>query len=359
MLTVTVPITETITGAITVNERGERVNIKQVAQEAGVSTQTVSRVINDRPDVSPETRERIQQVIKRLGYQPDAIARSLVSRRTRTLGLITSDFSDYFFTQVIAGAEAEARRHGYFFMLGSTQRNPKDEPVYIRLLTERHVEGILWARPSSEPDERHLIALLQQNVPVVTTAYHLPSESLTVVDVDNVDGARAAVSCLLENQPENQRRHIAMITGPATWKSVVDRTQGYRLAMNAAGVRPDARLVVEGDWSYASGYRAARLLLSQARPFSGLFAQNDQMAIGAMHALRESGKRVPEDIAVVGYDDIPAAEYCDPPLTTVRQPMCEVGQVAARLLIQAIEEPDSPPKGTLLKTTLVRRRSCP
>ncbi len=336
-------------------EMGERVNIKRVAQEAGVSTQTVSRVINDRPDVSPETRAHIQRVIERLGYQPNAIARSLVSRRTRTLGLITSDFSDYFFTQVIAGAEAEARRHGYFFMLGSTQRNPKDEPVYIRLLTERHVEGILWARPSSEPDDRHLIALLQENVPVVTTAYHLPSEALTVVDVDNVDGAHAAVGCLLENQ----RRHIAMITGPATWKSVADRTQGYRHALSAAGIRFDARLVVEGDWSYASGYRAARLLLSQAPPYSGLFAQNDQMAIGAMHALRESGKRVPEDVAVVGYDDIPVAEYCDPPLTTVRQPMCEVGQAATRLLIQAIEEQGSAPKGTLLKTTLVRRRSCP
>ncbi len=348
-------LTETLTGAITVRGRGERVNIKRVALEAGVSTQTVSRVINDRPDVSPETRQRIQQVIKRLGYQPDAIARSLVSRRTRTLGLITSDFSDYFFTQVIAGAEAEARRHGYFFMLGSTQRNPKDEPVYIRLLTERHVEGILWARPSSEPDDRHLIALLQEDVPVVTTAYHLPSETLTVVDVDNVDGARAAVSCLLENQ----RRRIAMITGPVTWKSVVDRTQGYRLALNAAGIRFDAHLIVEGDWSYASGYRAAQLLLSQAPPFAGLFAQNDQMAIGAMHALRQAGKRVPEDVAVVGYDDIPVAEFCDPPLTTVRQPMCEVGQVATRLLIQAIEEQGSSPEGTLLKTTLVRRRSCP
>src|SRR6185503_16418873 len=137
------------------------ITIMQVAHEAGVSTQTVSRVINHRPDVSPDTRERVQRVIDRLGYQPNAIARSLVSRRTRTLGLITADFSDYFFTQVIAGAEVEARQHGYYFMLGSTERNLQDEPEYIRLLTEHHVEGILFARPSTESDNHHLVNLLR------------------------------------------------------------------------------------------------------------------------------------------------------------------------------------------------------
>ncbi len=330
-------------------------NIKRVAQEAGVSTQTVSRVINNRPDVSPETRRQVQAVIERLGYQPNAIARSLVSKRTRTLGLITADFSDYFFTQVIAGAEAEARRQGYFFMLGSTQRNPEDEPVYIRLLTERHVEGILWARPSSEPDERPLTALLEEGVPVVTTAYHLANESLTVVDVDNVDGARQAVRCLLENG----RRQIAMIAGPVTWKSVIDRRQGYVAALKAVGLGINTKLIAPGDWSYASGYQAARTLLAKGRSFDGLFAQNDQMAIGAIHALREAGKRVPEDVAVVGYDDIPVAEFSDPPLTTIRQPMCEVGQVATRLLIQAIENHGAPQKETLLQATLVKRQSCP
>jgi LacI family transcriptional regulator len=332
-----------------------RVNIKRVAREAGVSTQTISRVINDRPDVSPETRQRVQQIIKELGYQPNAIARSLVSKRTRTLGLITSDFSDYFFTQVIAGAEAEARRHGYFFMLGSTERNPKDEPVYIRLLTERHVEGILWARPSSEPDARPLTTLLEEGIPVVTTAYHLPNHSLTVVDVDNVDGAQQAVRCLLENG----RRQIAMIAGPATWKSVIDRRQGYISALKAAGIPFHANLIARGDWSFASGYRAASELLVKGRVFTGLFAQNDQMAIGAIHALREAGKRVPEDVAVVGYDDIPVAEFSDPPLTTIRQPMGEVGQVATRLLIQAIENPGAAQKGALLQATLIKRKSCP
>lgn len=332
----------------------KRLTIAEVAREAGVSAQTVSRVINDRPDVAPETRQRVKQVISRLGYQPSAIARSLASRRTRTLGLITADFSDYFFTQVIAGAEVEARRQGYFFMLGSTERNPQDEPEYIRLLTEHHVQGILFARPSTEPDNRHLLGLLRDGVPVVTTAYHVPGVDLTVVDVDNVDGARQATRYLLECG----HRQVAMITGPRSWKSVNDRIWGYTLALEGTGVALEPGLIAVGDWSYQSGYRAMQELLARGLPFSGLFAQNDQMAIGAIQALREAGRRVPQEVAVVGYDDIPVAEYCDPPLTTIRQPMQEVGRVATRLLIQAIEEPGPPQGAVLLKAELIRRSSC-
>ncbi len=334
--------------------RKTRVTITEVARKARVSTQTVSRVLNNRPDVSPETRQRVQRVIRRLGYQPSAIARSLVSRRTRTLGLITADFSDYFFTQVIAGAEVEARKHGYFFMLGSTERNPQDEPEYIRLLTERHVEGILFARPSTEPDHHYLISLLRDGVPVVTTAYHLPGETLTVVDVDNVDGALQATRCLLEHG----HHQVAMITGPAIWKSVNDRTRGYTLALEKAGIAVDPSLIAEGNWSYQGGYQAMQELLARGRPFSAVFAQNDRMAIGAMRALREAGRRAPHSVSVVGYDDIPVAEYCDPPLTTIRQPMRQVGEVATRLLIQAIEEPGSVQGEVLLKTELIHRGSC-
>jgi DNA-binding LacI/PurR family transcriptional regulator len=331
------------------------VTISRVAQEAGVSIQTVSRVINNRPDVAAETRERVLQVINRLGYQPNAIARSLVSRRTRTLGLITADFSDYFFTQVIAGAEVEARKHGYFFMLGSTERNYQDEPEYIRLLTEHHVEGILFARPSTEPSNHHLAELVQQGVPVVTTAYYLPGQPLTVVDVDNVDGGRQATACLVESG----HRQIAMITGVAGWKSVADRSAGYLEILQAANIAYDPGLVAEGDWSYESGYRAMQTLLAGQRTFTALFAQNDRMAIGAIRALREMGRTVPKDVSVVGFDDIPVAAYCEPPLTTVRQPMRLVGESATRLLIQAIGQPNGgDSQEVLLKTELVRRESC-
>jgi DNA-binding LacI/PurR family transcriptional regulator len=331
-----------------------RVNIRRVADEAGVSTQTVSRVLNNRPDVSPETRLRVQQVIAQLGYRPSAIARSLTSRRTYTLGLITTDFSDYFFTQVIAGAEAEARKYGYRFMLGSTERNPQDEPEYIRLLTEHHVDGILFARPSTEPDSRHLVDLLHDGVPVVTTAYHLPGESLAVVDVDNVDGGQQATNCLVEYG----HRRVSMITGPSDWKSVADRTRGYSLALEAAGLAFDHNLICQADWSFSGGYHAAQELLARGRPFSAIFAHNDQMAIGALRAVREAGCRVPQELSIVGYDDIPMAEYCDPPLTTIRQPMREVGAVATQLLIRAIDGLGAPNGEVLLKTELIQRGSC-
>jgi len=332
----------------------KRVTIRQVAREAGVSTQTVSRVLNERPDVAAETRKLVREVIARLDYEPSAIARSLVSRRTYTLGLITSDFTDYFFTQVFVGATEEARQHGYYFMLSSTEHNSEDEPECIRLLTQHHVAGILLARPGLQSDDDRVLRLLRGGVAVVAAVYHPPGAQLLTVDVDNVDGGSQATSCLLNNG----HHRVAMIAGPARWRSVCDRATGYRAALEAAGIPYDPTLIVEGDWSYASGYRAMRQLLAGGCVFSALFAQNDRMAIGAIRALREAGRRVPDDVAVVGYDDIPVAEYCDPPLTTVHQPMQEVGRMATRLLIRAIESPGGLGEEVRLKAYLVRRDSC-
>ncbi len=335
-------------------QKRKKLTIRDVAAAAGVSHQTVSRVINDRPDVAEETRRRVWQVIEELGYQPSAVARGLASKRTYTLGLITADFSDYFFTQVIVGAEAAARRYGYWFMLCSTERNPADEPEYMRLLTERQVDGILFARPSTERDDRHIISLIRQGVPLVTTAYHVPGERLTVVDVDNVDGGLKAAQCLIDAG----HHQIGMITGPPDWKSVKDRTEGYKIALEKAGIPFDGSLVEHGDWSYGSGYEAMGRLLEKFPGLPALFIQNDQMAIGAMQALREAGRRVPEDVSIVGYDDIPAAAYCHPPLTTIRQPMQRVGEMATQKLIELIDNPDAERGEVLLKTEVVHRGSC-
>ena len=330
-----------------------KVTIRDVAAAAGVSYQTVSRVMNHRPDVAEETRQRVWQVIEELGYQPSAIARGLVSKRTYTLGLITADFSDYFFTQVIIGAEVEARKHGYFFMLCSTERNPDDEPAYLRLLSERQVDGILFARPSTEQDDRHVVTLLSQGVPLVTTAYHVEGVKL-IVDVDNVDGGLQAAQCLIDGG----HRKIGLITGPPTWKSAKDRMEGYRLALERAGIPFDGTLIERGDWSHESGYEAMQRLLTKAPAITALFCQNDRMAIGAMRALREARRRIPDDVAIVGYDDIPSAAYSHPPLTTIRQPMQMVGEIATRKLIELIDDPDSEREEVLLRTELVRRGSC-
>jgi DNA-binding LacI/PurR family transcriptional regulator len=333
--------------------RGEakKPTIRDVAAAAGVSYQTVSRVINDRPDVADDTRRRVLQVIEQLDYQPSAVARGLASRHTRTLGLITEDFTDYFFTQVIVGAEAEARRHGYYFILGSTQRNPDDEPEYLRLLTEREVDGILFARPSTEGDAQHVRWLIDRNTPLVTTSYSIPGQALMVVDVDNVDGGRQAGEYLIEAGHQD----IAMIAGPAHWKSVQSRTQGLTMALGTAGLQHDPTRTEHGDWSFESGYWAMQRLLERAPQLTALFAHNDRMAIGAMRALREVGKQIPGDVALVGYDDTPPAAYAYPPLTTIHQPMQEVGKLAVELLLQMIGDPDIERKEILLKPHLVRR----
>jgi LacI family repressor for deo operon, udp, cdd, tsx, nupC, and nupG len=267
--------------------------------------------------------------------------------------MITADFSDPFFSQVVVGAEAEARKHGYFFLLCSTERNPQDEPEYLRLLGEREVDGILFSRPSTEEDPRHIVSLIRRGVPLVTTSYHVPGEDLTVVDVDNEDGGYKATQHLVDYG----HRAIGMITGPPDWKSVKDRSTGFRLALAHAGIEAQTASVVHGDWSYASGYHAATRLFRQTPHASGLFVQNDRMAIGAMRAMREMHIRVPEDVAVVGYDDILPAAYSSPPLSTVRQPMQEVGQLATQLLIEAIGSRDVEKKEVLLKTELIVRAS--
>lgn len=332
----------------------QRATQADVARLAGVSYQTVSRVINNHPHVAPGTRARVQQAIQQLGYRPNAIARGLASHRTRTLGLITADFSDYFFTQVIIGAEREARQAGYFIMLGSTEKNMQEEPEYIRLFSQYCVDGFLFARPSTEADSRHLLTLIRSGVPLVTTAYYLPGEPMNVVDIDNVDGGYRATRHLIELG----HWRIAHITGPITWRSARDRWQGYRQALEEANIPYEEQLVAHGDWSLHSGYMAAQTLLQRGGDFTALFSANDQMAIGAMRAFREAGRRIPDDVALIGYDDIPMSEYTSPPLSTMAQPMQQVGRLAAQILIQRIEQPSLPPTEILLQAQLVCRGTC-
>jgi LacI family transcriptional regulator len=334
--------------------KSQHITIKDVAKRAGVSIQTISRVINNRPDVSPQTRQRIQATINELGYQPFINARGLAAKRTYTLGLVTADFSDFWFSQVVTGAEKEAQEHGYCFMLGNSTCDPKDEPKFLRLLTERHVEGVLFIRANCENEYRHLLRLKEFGVPVVTTGHHLPEVGLAMVDVDNVSGGYKATQYLIGLG----HTHIAMITGPSDWKSVYDRREGYLQALTEARIPVDQELILEGSWLHQSGYEKTRLLLQRKNKFTAIFAHNDRIARGAIHALYEAGFKVPEDISVIGYDDIPEAEFSDPPLTTIRQPTAEIGQAATQLLIQMIEDSTLTPKQIMFDTKLIIRSSC-
>jgi len=331
----------------------KNITIKQVALDAGVSIQTVSRVINNRYDVAPQTRQRVQEAINRLGYQPNAIARGLASRRSRTLGLVTYDFNDYAFTQVVTGAEEVAHQHGYFFMLGNSKCDPCEEPKYLRLLTQRHVDGVLFARLAGLDVQEFLNLLANSSVPVVVTGYHRRDLPISVVDVDNQAGARQAVEYLLENG----HRQIACITGPLSAQSAIDRLAGYRQALENTGISYNPHWVVEGNFTARSGYLAMQKLFQTDRQFTAIFSHNDRMAIGALSALHQAGLRVPEDISIIGYDDIPEAEFANPPLTTIRQNMVEIGAAAARLLIHLVENPGAAAEQVLLGTQLVLRQS--
>jgi len=243
--------------------RAKPIKITDVADEARVSTMTVSRVMNNPDVVSEETRLRVQEAIRRLGFRPNAIARSLKVQRTFALGLVMVDLTDSFFTMVTAGAEAEARRRGYRLMLSSTERN-------IQVL------------------------LLNIGIPIVTTGYHLPHPDLEIVDVDNVDGGYLASRYLLEHG----HREIAMISGPRRHKSSRDRLEGYQRALMEYGLRCRTEYLSEGDWKSPSGLKAMRELLRQKLPFTAVFVQSDEMAIGAYRGLHEAGLRIPQDVSV-------------------------------------------------------------
>ncbi len=343
--------------------RYKQVNIYTVAQEAGVSIKTVSRVINNLPDVSPETRQRIQEVIEKLGYEPNAIARGLVSQKTRTLGLINADFTDANISLMICGAKNEALKHGYLIVLGSTEIVEKNQPEYVRLLTNRYVEGIIFVRPRQEPvaegmsDVSNLNEILNAGIPVVAlTSLPMSHPDMIVVDADNVYGGTIATQYLLDLG----HRRLAMITGPSSATSVQAQTRGFQLALEKANIPMLPRLIANGDWSYESGVAAMDELLKRGEPFTGLVAQNDRMALGAMSALKRRGLQVPRDISIIGYDGEVWTEYCQPPLTTVYQPFQEMGASAARLLIEAIEnkERSQQPQNVISKPELVERDSC-
>jgi LacI family transcriptional regulator len=335
-----------------------RPTIRDVATRAGVSHQTVSRVINGHDSVTDETRERVRAAIRELKYVPSPIARGLISNRTHSLGLVTAEISDHFFAEVAAGAEVEARRRGFYLIIASVEESaPDDEHAYLRLMLERRVEGLIIASPTPLLNNEQLPPALAERVPIVVLAAGHDVAGFTVVDVDNERGGFDAATLLVRSG----HRRIATITGPLEWPSARDRLAGYRDALRQAGIEPDAALVEHcHDWGLAAGQEAAGRLLEGGAPFTAIFAQSDLMAIGAIEVLRARGLAVPGDVSVVGYDDIPVAAFVDPPLTTVGQPMREVGELAASIVLDALAGdggPELEPSVRLLPAGVVVRGS--
>lgn len=332
---------------------GKRATIRDVATHAGVSHQTVSRVINRNPNVAEPTRERVLTAIRELGYVPSPMARGLISNRTHSLGVVADDISDGFFARVVAGAEAEARRRGYYLMIGSVEPDD-DERGYLRLMLERRVEGLILARPSVPLEPADLLPAHSAGVPLVSVgSSELPG--FPVVDVDNRQGGYDATRHLLDQG----HRRIATIVGPREWPSAAARLEGYRRAVAEARVTEDPALVEPASsWGLGSGLAAVKRLLERGTVFTAIFAQSDLIALGAIRQLRDAGLRVPDDVSVVGFDDLPVADYVEPALTTVHQPMQEVGALAAALVLDQLAGGEAPAARThLLPAMLVVRQS--
>jgi len=335
--------------------------IKDVARLAGVSVSTASVALRGKGPVSEATRRRVIEAARALDYQPNAIARSLVTRRTRTVGLLLSDLTDPYFHEIAKGVEAILTRAGYALILADTDRSPEKELRAYEIFRSQQVAGMILAGSGTE-DEAHIQQLERRDVPIVTLGRH--RSGLPCVAVDNIQAAKTATQHLIETGC----RRIGLIAGPPGLLAAEERREGYLAALTEHGLSPDPRWVVLGDFTPAGGYRAAMELFAfreldrpDQRP-DGLVAGNDQMAIGALKALRELGIRVPEEIAVVGIGGIPTGEYVEPPLTTVALPLKTMGEAAAQMLLCRIERgggslPEQHEEHIWLETTLLVRSS--
>jgi LacI family transcriptional regulator, repressor for deo operon, udp, cdd, tsx, nupC, and nupG len=323
--------------------------IRQVAARAGVSHQTVSRVLNEPDRVTPATRARVQAAIEALGYQPSAIARYMATGHTKTLGCISPNLTDYTYSRIIEGIETEARRLGYIVITASAPDKEAFQTLIQQLIGGRLIEGLLVLNAYEHPDLRSD----ELGVPIVGISPHPLSTTLCSIDLDNLAVGALATQHLLDLG----HRRIAHLTGPIDKIFACQRLQGYQAALAAAGIAYQPDLVRHGDWSATSGYYQMQELLAANIVCSAVFAQNDRLAIGAQRALREAGLRVPQQVSVIGVDDIPLASYFDPPLTTVRQDMTAMGTKAAQMLLDAINHPDQPPSHSLFPGQLVLRAS--
>jgi LacI family transcriptional regulator len=312
----------------------QRVTIKQVAKEAGVSTQTVSRVINDRPDVAPETRKRVLKVIERLGYQPSALARSLIRRRSHTLGVVIAGLKYTGPSRTLSGITERAETLGYSLLLKELPKFDTDdvEPILNALLS-RQVDGIIWAISEVGNNREWLRDQLPDlSAPIIFLTMGQQAD-ISVVAVDNYSGGRTATQHLLAQG----YRHIGHIAGPLAWWEARQRKAGWQEALVDAGISVNNHQWVEGNWSSESGERAIRQLLEQYPDIDAVFAGNDQMALSVSQVACRSGLRIPHDLAVVGFDGIPEAAYFWPPLSTVQQDMHQLGCVAVDQVVRMIE----------------------
>lgn len=326
------------------------VTIKDVAREAKVSVATVSRVINGSGPVKEETRRLIREVAGRMRYVPHSGARSLITSKTETLGVLLPDLYGEFFSEVIRGMDDTAQKNGFHLLISRAYADRHGIESAIKAMRGR-VDGVVVMSPDLDSDS---LLNLPSTIPVVLLCSVSRGNEIDSLTIQNCRGAREMVTHLLSLG----HKRIAIIKGSARNYDAAERLRGYRMALREAGINPESVLEREGDFTEAGGYNATMALLAMSPRPTAIFAANDSMAIGALSALRESGVQVPEEMAVAGFDDIPLARYMDPPLSSVHVPICELGARAVELLLHGItHKNDHPRRRERVSTRLVIRRS--
>lgn len=327
--------------------------LEDIAEKSGYSRSTVSRVINGEPGVSKKARQQITRVIKELNFHPNQAARALATGKINTIGLLIPEtvkfiFTDPFFSVLAQGISKACEDNGYALLLWLAE--PEIERSSIKkYLSHGIVDGFIAA--SINFDEPMIDTLLESNLPFVIIGRHAYEYDLNFVDLDNLGGSELATQHLVECG----YKRIATITGPQDMFVGEERLSGYFNILHKNGLLIDDNLIVEGDFSQDSGYNGARKLLAH-KP-DAIFAASDVMAIGAMHAIREAGLRIPEDVAVIGFDDISQAALQTPTLTTIHQPIHQMGYIAVQTLLKAMDNPDGEVFQTIIRPSLVLRQS--
>ena len=328
------------------------ITMKDIAKQAGVSVATVSYVVNKSRWVSPELTARVLDAIQQLGYSPNAVARNLRQNRTQMIGLIVPDSSNPFFAEIAKGIEDAGFEAGYSVILCNSNASLERELVYLNLLQSKRVDGIIFIATTTQVEQ--IRPVVKSGIPVVIFYRELPGLGVDTFQIDNFKAGYLATQHLIELG----HREIACIqpASPVTPSGL--RVDGYQKAMQEAGLAAPEALMPRGDNRVSGGKKAALELVESGLPFSAIFSANDAMAIGAIRALRELGYSIPENVSIVGVDDIILASYCEPPLTTVAQPKYDAGCQAINFLIERIQGCcTEEPRNVSLDIELVRRDS--
>lgn len=329
-------------------------SIRDVAALAGVSVSTVSHVVNQTRFVSEETQAKVLAAMEDLKYKPNRLASSLrrKDKRTNTLGLLIPDSANPFFAEVLRGVEDASFDAGYNVFLCNSDDDPEKELNYIEVLLGKQIDGIILV--SAGTHNESLVLLANNQIASVVVDREVSGAITDSVLVDNETGGYQATQYLLELG----HTKIGCIAGPSLLTPSADRVKGYRKALSDHNLNQDDKLVVLGDFRAQSGFEAAKQLLDLVQPPTAIFTCNDMMAVGALHAVDEAGLSVPDDISIIGFDDITLATFTKPPLTTISQPSHEMGLLAAEIVIARIENTNLPARSEMLSTSLVVRNSC-